>query len=614
MRDILVAPEDEEDDNDMVWSDESSNKSNTNPALFGYRSVAHSLRPFHPQLYQAVSLFSVFSENVHPLLPIFHMPTLSRDYWDAIASLDSLDRNTEALVFAIYYAAIISMAPAQCQSTMGLARDVAVERYRFAVEQALARADLLNTQSMVLLQAAVLFLSALRNQDDSRTTWSLTVLVFHIAQAMGLHRDGTAFGVRPFETELRRRLWWHILILDSRASDQHGFGPISYQSASDTHMPLNVDDADLAPDMAAPPAERDGPTEVTFLLIRCEAMRTAARIQLLSPDTQVMVQRAGGKAAGFTAERIEIVRQMEETLRTQYIQKCHGGSPILMMSSLLARLVIVQFWLMMYYPFLSLETDKNGRPGGLRTAAPNVQPQKVGDNATTAGKPGSSTTSSPDMVSRDQLFSTSVEALDLSSQLLHNPSVAKYRWYSQTHVHWHIVAFVLYEICRRPASPECERAWASVTKMYHTWNMHDCEKRGPIWKSVRRLMAKAKYIREIQALSGAGEPGEEMVGRDGLESRPFPDNRSSLLGLDSPSTWTTSTPEAGASMAGHSSPAAFHGNSQGMFAMASEDPFMHLLNMSMDSQMEDIFGTLEMDSDVLRGVGVGAASGVQGWN
>lgn len=613
MRDIIAAPEDEEDDHDVLYSDASSNKSNTNPALFGYRSVAHSLRPFHPQLYQAVSLFSVFSENVQPLLPIFHMPTLSRDYWDAIASLDSVDRNTEALVFAIYYAAIISMPAEQCSAVMGLTRDVAVERYRFAVEQALARADLLNTQSVVLLQAVVLFLSALRNQDDSRTTWSLTVLVFHIAQAMGLHRDGTAFGVAPFETELRRRLWWHILILDSRASDQHGLGPINYQSAFDTRMPLNVNDADLAPDMAAPPAERDGATEMTFLLVRCEAMRTAARIQLLSPDTQIMVQRAGGKAAGFTVERIGIVRQMEERLRTRYIEKCDERTPILMMSSLLSRLIIVHFWIMMYYPFMSLKPGKDGRPGVLRKAGPTAQAERASTAA--PGTPGGSC---PDMMNRDQLFSTSVEALGISSQLLHSPNVLKYKWYSQTHVQWHIVAFVLSEICRRPPSPECDRAWASVTEMYHTWNMHDCEKRGPIWKSVRRLMAKAKYVREMQAASTAGEPTKAEAragGDDGgrqMQSHPLLDDGSSLLGLESPSTWTT--PASGAAMTENVAAMNFGNSQDHMFTIDSDDPLMDLLNVSMDLPMEDIFTTAGTGQDVPLGGVVNGAFGFQGWN
>lgn len=63
-----------------------------------------------------------------------------------------------------------------------------------------------------------------------------------------------------------------------------------------------------------------------------------------------------------------------------------------------------------------------------------------GRDSATAGGPSSG--GPPGAMTRDQLFSTSVEALDISSQLLHSPSISKYKWYSQAHVQWHIVAFV----------------------------------------------------------------------------------------------------------------------------------------------------------------------------
>ena len=71
----------------------------------------------------------------------------------------------EALVFSIYYAATISMTPGQFELYIGEKRLSVLERYRFATEQALAQADFLNTPSMLLLQAAVLFLTARRGED-----------------------------------------------------------------------------------------------------------------------------------------------------------------------------------------------------------------------------------------------------------------------------------------------------------------------------------------------------------------------------------------------------------------------------------------------------------------
>lgn len=52
----------------------------------------------------------------------------------------------------------------------------------------------------------------------------MTAAVHRIAHGLGLHRDGTRFGLSPFETETRHRLWWSIYLLDLRASEYRGIG------------------------------------------------------------------------------------------------------------------------------------------------------------------------------------------------------------------------------------------------------------------------------------------------------------------------------------------------------------------------------------------------------
>lgn len=125
-----------------------------------------------------MALFTAFTHNVAPLMRIFHMPTLTRIYWEATASLGYLDWHTETLLFAIHYSAIVSLSPEECPRILGNTREVCLAQYRFAVEQTLARGNLLNTPDKTMLQAAVLFLTALPNEDDSRAAWSLTSVVF----------------------------------------------------------------------------------------------------------------------------------------------------------------------------------------------------------------------------------------------------------------------------------------------------------------------------------------------------------------------------------------------------------------------------------------------------
>lgn len=499
--------EDDETDVQPVPPAQDSGSSGANAALFGFRALAYSLLSFHPSLPQAVNLFAVFTENVSPVIRLFHMPTLSKSYWDSIASLDSLDKNTEALLFAIYYSTTISLSNAECLSLLGVSRDAATEKYRFAVEQALARADLLNTHSMVLLQAAVLFLSALRNQDDSRTTWSLTALVFYVAQSMGLHRDGTVFGLKPFQTELRRRLWWYICVLDGHSSKYQEHEANLHQFFSDTKLPLNINDGDLHPDMTDAPPEREGWTDMTFCLVRCEAINTASSTKLIGPGLQRGPWRAGGDRGSAelgVEERRAIVQGFVEKVTDKYLRHCDPSEPVLFMSSMVIKLIFARFWLLVYRPQPGPNSNQTSRES-------SSTPADAHDSIGTT--PSDQDNKTPvDTETRHKLFLISVEVLELSTTILTHPKLVRWAWYSRTYVQWHAIGYVLAEICCRPPSAECDRAWAAVMGVYDSGILRTNEPKGTVWKPIRRLMAKARYVRGMQGRQGASGDGSVVSG------------------------------------------------------------------------------------------------------
>jgi hypothetical protein len=44
--------------------------------------------------------------------------------------------------------------------------------------------------------------------------WPLFGMIVSIALNMGLHRDGSLFNLDPYETEMRRRLWSILIMVD----------------------------------------------------------------------------------------------------------------------------------------------------------------------------------------------------------------------------------------------------------------------------------------------------------------------------------------------------------------------------------------------------------------
>ena len=615
-----MVKEAEEDESDHEVTDvqpvppaSDGGQSGSNAALFGFRALAYSLLSYHPPLPQAVNLFAVFTHNVSPVIRLFHMPTLSRTYWDSIASLDSLDKNTEALLFAIYYSTAISLSNQDCLSLLGVTRDAATEKYRFSVEQALARADLLNTHSMVLLQAAVLFLSALRNQDDSRTTWSLTALVFYVAQSMGLHRDGTVFGLKPFETELRRRLWWHICLLDGHSSKYQEHEANLHQFFCDTKLPLNINDADLRPDMTVPPPEREGWTDMTFCLVRCEAINTALSTTLIGPGLQRGPWRAGGDSgAGDSGieERKAIVEDFVERVTDKYLRHCDPSEPVLLLSAMVIKLIFARFWLLVYRP----------------QPAPNNSDTTAGKSPTPAGAHESRGTTSSEQEPRapsiepgirDKLFAISIDVLELSTGILTHPKLVKWAWYVKTYVQWHAIGYILAEICCRPPSAECDRAWAAVMGVYESGILRANEPKGTVWRPMRRLMAKARYVRGVQGRPGAsGEAGwvKDPVSeeRGGFQDSPGGDSGGLSHGGSASGT-AFSTAASGSAL--DSATTGFGPGVPGFPPSSSEDYLMDLLNMP-GSMGADDFTDLGMSegNNVFSLDMMGAGSAMDGWD
>jgi hypothetical protein len=84
---------------------------------------------------------------------------------------------------------------------------------------------------------------------------------------MGLHRDGEALGLSPFECEMRRRLWWQIVMVDAKYAMFSGLSGSLLPTNCDTKSPRNVNDADIIPTSTEPILDREGPTEMIFCLL-----------------------------------------------------------------------------------------------------------------------------------------------------------------------------------------------------------------------------------------------------------------------------------------------------------------------------------------------------------
>lgn len=140
--------------------------------IFGYSSSTVDLRSLHPLPSQIPFFWSTYVENVDPLTKLFHVPTMNVAIRELQATkCENLNSSMEVALFSIYYSVISSMSQSEVEANFDSDKTMLLTRYRFGVEQALAKADLLTSTEIVTVQAFVLFLFCLKRHDDVKLVW-----------------------------------------------------------------------------------------------------------------------------------------------------------------------------------------------------------------------------------------------------------------------------------------------------------------------------------------------------------------------------------------------------------------------------------------------------------
>ena len=194
----------------------------------------------------------------------------------------------------------------------------------------------------------------MRLDYDSRTMWTLSGVATRIAQGMGVHKDGTVLGLPPFETEMRRRLWWQINLLDFKSAELTGSAAFGFGELNrwNTRLPANVDDADIWPDMKDAPVEQTRPTEMIVCLLRYDAgvyWKEKLLQQSGAKDTGSHAMKEWFLTATM-AERDEFIDELENRLEEKFLRYCDPSAPVQLLTSIIGRIMCKSMRIMAHHP------------------------------------------------------------------------------------------------------------------------------------------------------------------------------------------------------------------------------------------------------------------------
>jgi hypothetical protein len=408
-------------------------------------------------------LWEAFVENFDPLTKLVHVPTLEPAVQKAINSIETIPRNLEALMFSILSAAILTLHDKDCQQRFNEARRSMLVRYTSATEAALSRAKFMSTTSLVVLQALVIHLYAVRDIYEPRTVWTLTGVAVRIAQGIGLDRDGTVLGLSPFDTEIRRRIWWQLKSHDFRTAELCGLAKFRdlATGAENTKWPANIDDKDLRPSMTSLEPATTGLTDASFVAFKFEMTKFAgsriANFRKLGKDPSDWNLDTADNDKDETRASVKI---LQETLEMKYLRYCDPSQPLH-----LALLLI-------------------GRYGMNIVTFLTHHPRRW---ATMAHVP---------LTERTLVWDGSIKLLEQYNMMLTNPLVCQFAWHAPYFQQWHAFIHILDTLRADPIRPDASKAWQLVGSIYENTPELGSDMKKPIHVAIGNLCLKAYNARE----------------------------------------------------------------------------------------------------------------------
>ena len=255
---------------------------------------------------------------------------------------------------------------------------------------------------------------------------------------MGYHRDGEFLKLAPFETEMRRRIWWFIVMQDAKHAMSSGMSSALLPSNWDAKEPLNINDADMSPHSTEPFKSRLGPTEMAFVLMSCQICKFLISIDG-APGMESIMMGSHADENGIDAEAVRMLGEYKTKVETlekglEHIEKNYidPSAGKIHTAALCIR------------PMLRAKLEQ--------LTMPMRQQPEWGREI---------------FSSKDNLFKLMVLNTEHHVDHYDQMEATGFLWFAKLHFQLDVFAVLTGQLCRRPSGSLADRGWLGVEKTYH---------------------------------------------------------------------------------------------------------------------------------------------------
>ncbi|KAF3028651.1 hypothetical protein E8E15_010633 [Penicillium rubens] len=299
---------------------------------------------------------------------------------------------------------------------------------------------------------------SIRPDTDPTSLSSMLSVAIRIGQRIGIHNESTYGKCSALEAEMRRRLWWSLIIFDNRICEMADYKTTSLASTWDCRIPLNVSDFELQLEIKTPPAPNDRPTEMLFAVVASElgdfVRHSVFHLDLTNPFLTAI-------APGSTAiDEMERAITLEKTIEEKYLASCNPENPLHFMT----------IWTMRGYMAKNRLLQHYSQYSTISTQQTDTQ-RNVG-------------------------ISYALRMLECDTNLMTSPLTKGYLWLVHFHFPFPAYVHLLQELKKRPVEEHADRVWEVMSNNYEVRMMDAKEDDRPFFIIFSRIVFQAWKARE----------------------------------------------------------------------------------------------------------------------
>lgn len=232
----------------------------------------------------------------------------------------------------------------------------------------------------------------------------------------------------PLEAEMRRRLWWSLVIFDHRISELSDYKDTALIPTWDCGIPSNLNDQDIRHGMQALPSVYERPTEAVLLMLRSEMAdflrHSAFHINFINPSLNILA------TPKLTVQDGDELQQFEKLIEEKYLVFCDPENPLHFMTIWTARGYLARINLLAHYSRQSVSS----------TPQTDVQ--------------------------RAVAISHAMNMLECDTKLWVSPLTKGYTWLVDFHAPGVAYNHLLIALSKWPTADFAETAWKAISENY----------------------------------------------------------------------------------------------------------------------------------------------------